>query len=311
MNRNGILKHIDLWAKRLVSDSEVAKKAGISDTAMSQIKSGKYGADEGQMLKKIAVALDYKESDWVVVPSISNYSRIANIFDDAKAESMWFAISNKAGSGKTGTLEDLYNKDTSGSVFFIQAEEWSGRQFLIQIVRKTLGEAATKGKYKTNSEIIQMIADYFNEMQFDNPVLIIDEADKLRPAALRMLIPLYNKTEERLGLIASGTENLEKEIKAGVRLAKKGYDELDSRFGRNFIYLNGITEKECNSICEANGVTDPFIQSEIWTQLDKVEKKTKIRTKTGEKEKTITYAEDLRRLKRIIKRELLKNRNAA
>ena len=126
----------------------------------------------------------------MVVPSISNYSRIANIFDDAKAESMWFAISNKAGSGKTGTLEDLYNKDTSGSVFFIQAEEWSGRQFLMQIVRKTLGEAATKGKYKTNSEIIQMIADYFNEMQFDNPVLIIDEADKLRPATLRMLIPL-------------------------------------------------------------------------------------------------------------------------
>lgn len=311
MNRNGILKHIDLWAKRLGSYSEVAKKVGISDTSMSQIKSGKYGADEGQILKKIAVALDYKESDWVVIPSILNYSRIANTFHDAKAESMWFAISNKAGSGKTGTLEDLYNKDTSGSVFFIQAEEWSGRQFLMQIVRKTLGEAATKGKYKTNSEIIQMVADYFNEMQFDNPVLIIDEADKLRPAALRMLIPLYNKTEERLGLIASGTENLEKEIKAGVRLAKKGYDELDSRFGRNFIYLNGITEDECGRICEANGVTDPFIQSQIWTQLDKVEKKTKTRTKTGEKERIITYAEDLRRLKRIIKRELLKNRNAA
>ena len=224
---------------------------------------------------------------------------------------MWFAISNKAGSGKTGTLEDLYNKDTSGSVFFIQAEEWSGRQFLMQIVRKTLGEAATKGKYRTNSEIIQMIADYFNEMQFDNPVLIIDEADKLRPAALRMLIPLYNKTEERLGLIASGTENLEKEIKTGVRLAKKGYDELDSRFGRNFIYLNGITEDECSRICEANGITDPFAQSQIWTQLDKVEKKTKIRKRTGEKEEIITYAEDLRRLKRIIKRELLKNKNTA
>lgn len=308
MNKNGILQHIDLWAKRLGSYSEVAKKVGISDTAMSQIKSGKYGADEGQILKKIAVALDYKERNWVVVTDIKNYAHIAKAFSDAKEESMWIAISNKAGSGKTGTLEDLYNKDISGSVFFIQAEEWSGRQFLMQIVRKTIGEATLKGKYKTNTEIIQMIVDYFNEMQFDRPVLVIDEVDKLRPAALRALIPIYNKTEERLGLIASGTENFEKEMKSGVRLAKKGYDEIDSRFGRNYLSLKGITEDECNKICEANGITDAFTQSQIWTQLDKVEKKTKIRTKTGEKEKTITYAEDLRRLKRIVKRELLKNK---
>lgn len=306
MNKQGILQHIDLWAKRLGSYSEVAKKAGISDTAKSQLKSGKYGANEEQILRKIAVALDYKERNWVIVPSIKNYTRIAKIFQDAKEESMWFAISNKAGSGKTGTLEDLYNKDTSGSVFYIQAEEWSGRQFLMQIIRRTIGENAIKGKYKTNSEIIQMLANYFNEMQFDRPVLIIDEADKLRPAALRALIPIYNKTEERLGLIASGTENLEKEITAGVRLAKKGYDELSSRFGRNFIYLNGITEQECAKICEANGITDTFAQSEIWTQLEKVEKKTKITTTKGEKEKIITYAEDLRRLKRIVKREILK-----
>lgn len=308
MNKNGILQHIDLWAKRLGSYSEVAKKVGISDTAMSQIKSGKYGANEGQILKKIAVALDYKERNWVVVTDIKNYAHIAKAFSDAKEESMWIAISNKAGSGKTGTLEDLYNKDMSGSVFFIQAEEWSGRQFLMQIVRKTIGEATLKGKYKTNTEIIQMIVDYFNEMQFDRPVLVIDEVDKLRPAALRALIPIYNKTEERLGLIASGTENFEKEMKSGVRLAKKGYDEIDSRFGRNYLSLKGITEDECNKICEANGITDAFTQSQIWTQLDKVEKKTKIRTKTGEKEKTITYAEDLRRLKRIVKRELLKNK---
>lgn len=311
MNRNKLFQHIDLCAKRAGSYSKLGEKIGVSDTTLSQLKSGKYGADDSQILRKIAMATDYKESDWVVVPAIRNYTRIANAFIDAKTESMWFAVSNKAGSGKTGTLEDIYNRDLSGSVIFIQAEEWSGRQFLMQIIKKTIGENNLKGKYKSNSELIQLIADFFNEKQFENPVILIDEADKLKPAALRTLIPIYNKTEERLGLIVSGTDNLEKEIKSGVRLSKKGYDEIDSRFGRNFIHLDGITQSECSLICEANGVTEEETKLRIWSELEIVIKPTKVKTKTGEKQVNIEFAEDLRRLKRLIKRELLKLKKVA
>jgi DNA-binding Xre family transcriptional regulator len=311
MNRNAILQHIDFWAKKLGSYSKVAEKAGISDTALSQLKSGKYGANEDQLLQKLASALDFKHSSWVIVPEISNYIKIKNAYSNAKNESMWIMISNKAGSGKTGTMQDIYNNDTSGSVFYVPAEEWSGRQFLLKIVKITAGESVLKGTYKTNTELIQIIADFFNEKQFLNPVLMIDETDKLKPNALGVLVPLFNKTEDRLGLLACGTENLEKEIKAGVRLAKKRYDEIDSRFGRNFLTLNGITEEECSMICTANGVDDPFTQSQIWLELEPVKKVVKVKTPKGEKEKQVYFAEDLRRLKRIVKRELIKNKRVA
>lgn len=311
MNRTAILQHIDLWAKKLGSYSKVAEKAGISDTALSQLKSGKYGANEQQLLQKIASALDFKQSSWIIVPGISNYRKIESAFIGAKNESMWIMISNKAGSGKTGTLQDIFNNDNTGSVFFIQAEEWSGRQFLLQLVKITVGEGVLKGAYKPNTELIQLIADFFNERQFSTPVLMIDETDKLKPNALGALVPLFNKTEDRLGLLACGTENLEKEIKAGVRLAKKRYDEIDSRFGRNFLTLNGITEEECGLICNANGVDDAFTQSQIWMELEPVKKVVKVKTDKGEKEKQVYFADDLRRLKRIVKRELLKIKRVA
>lgn len=309
MNRNNLIKHVELWKAKLGSYNKVADKCGINVGALSTILAGKYGADETKMLQKIATALNYKETDWQLVKSIGNYSRIAQAFQDAKQESMWFAVANKAGSGKTGTLESLFNDDVTGTVVFIQAEEWSGRQFLTKLITKTIGESALKGKYKTLAELTDLVANYFNDMSFGCPVLLIDEADKLKPAAFRTLIPIYNRTEDRLGLIVSGTENLEKELKAGVRLAKKGYDELESRVGRTYIHLNGATKNEISAICHANGVTNELSQDQIWNEIEKVKKPTLVRTPTGQKEILIEYAEDFRRLKRLIKRERLLNRN--
>ncbi len=308
MNRNKLIQHINLWKKKLGSYAKVAKKCNISEGALSTILNGKYGADEKTMLGKIATALNYKDIDWTIVRELRNYKTIAQAVEDAQSDKLWLGVSSKAGGGKTGTLEDIFNRDMTGSIVFIQAEEWSARQFLTQIIVKTLGLTALKGKYKKNDELLGIICDYFNEQAFNNPVLLIDEADKLKPAALRKLIPLFNKTEDRLGVVISGTENLKKEIKQGVRLAKKGYDEIDSRFGRDYISMKGATEKEVYAICSANGINDELTQMSIWAELEKVNKPTIVKTQRGTKEILIEYAEDFRRIKRIIKRELLKAR---
>lgn len=310
MNRNGIIKHIELYKQKLGSYAAVARKCNVNVGAMSTMLRGKYGADETQLLQKIAKQLDYRENNWQVVPSISNYRNIAAVYNDAKESSMWFAISNKAGSGKTQTLEDLFNRDASGTSVFVQAEEWSGRQFLIKLIEKIIGDEPLKGSYKSVSALTDIVVGYFNDMSLEHPVLLIDEADKLRPAALRTLIPIYNRTEHRLGVILSGTENFEKEIKSGVRLCKKGFDELESRFGRTYIHLKGATEQEVYAICEANGMKVKEVQAHIWGELEKVKKLTSVRTANGTKDVMISYVEDFRRLMRLVKRELLINKAA-
>lgn len=306
MNRVGLIRHVGDWIQRLGSQSKVAEKCGISVTSLSLWLSGKYGADTAKLDQTIARALDYKENGWVTVDTITNYRQIKMVFDNAKNESIWFAISNKAGSGKTETLSDLFNRDKSGTIIFIQAEEWTAGQFLMKIIEKTTGPV--KG-YHTISQLTDMVVSYLNGLSLQRPVLVIDEADKLKPSALRVLIPIYNRTEHRLGVVLSGTEYLEKQIKKGVDLKWKGFDELDSRLGRSYIHLKGAIEADVYAICKANGVDNAEKQAYIWAQLEKVRKQTKVRTKQGgEREVMVDYVEDFRRLMRLIKTEHITER---
>ena len=312
MNRNAIINHINLYKDKLGSYAAVARKCDINVGALSTIMAGKYGADEANMLQKIANKLDYRERNWNIVRSVTNYKQIASVWQDAKEESMWFAIANPAGSGKSETLTDLFNEDRSGTVTLIQAEEWSGRTFLLKLIERTIGshdgglsyQSTGKG-YKTLAQLMDIVANYFNDMSLERPVLLIDEADKLKPAALRCLIPIFNRTEDRLGVILSGTENLQKEIERGVRTAKKGYDELESRFGRTYIHLKGMNEQDVAAICVANGITNKEVIASIWSELPKVNKLTTVKTSNVKKDILLPYVEDMRRLKRLIKRELL------
>lgn len=305
MNRNGLMKHVGDWITRLGSQNKVAEKCGISSTAMSQWMNGKYGADTTELDKKIASSLGYQEDGWQVVTTIRNYQKIEFVFRSCKLQSMWMAISNKAGSGKTQTLEHLFNSDLTGSVIFIQAEEWNSRQFLLELAERTCG--IPKRGYTDIPTLLKMITEYLNGMAANKPVLIIDEADKLKPAAFRKLIPLYNRTENRLGCVLAGTENLHKEIARGVRNNTKGYDEIDSRLGRSYIELPGATEVDVKAICQANGLDEGAVER-IWSEVDKVKRLVKVQNKKGEtKERNLFFCEDLRRLMRLVKREQIAN----
>lgn len=301
MNRNSLIKHIELHIAKEGSANALANKIGINIGALSTIMRGKYGANEQKMLSKIATALNYKERDWNTVRTVTNYNIISKVFNDAQIESMWMAISNKAGSGKTETLEDLYNMDATGAVIFVQAEEWTGRQFLMKLVEKTCG--IKKPGYHSLSDLIHLFTNYILQKGNENPVLIIDEADKLKPSAVRALIPIYNHTEHRLGVILSGTENFQKEMKAGVRANKKGFDELDSRLGRTYISLPGMSEKDVKAICMANGIKSAEIADDIWCNVDKVTKEQRVKVAGGGlKYVSVEFCEDVRRLMRMIKK---------
>lgn len=301
------MQHVQDWITRLGSQSKVAEKIGVSVASLSLWLNGKYGADTSKMDAKIAAALGYQEDGWQVVTSIANYRKIEFVVRSCKQESMWMAISNKAGSGKTQTLEHLFNRDFSGSVIFIQAEEWNARQFLLELAERTCG--VPKRAYTDIPTLLKLITEYLNRLAADQPLLIIDEADKLRPAALRKLIPIYNRTEHRLGCVLAGTENLHKEIARGVRNNLKGYDEIDSRLGRTFIDLPGATEQEVRDICLANRL-DNEAAGRVWNEVEKVKKITKVKSRNdgAVREKSVFICEDLRRLMRLIKKEQLANR---
>ena len=89
----------------------------------------------------------------------------------------------------------------------------------------------------------------------ESPLLILDEADKLSDQVLYFFITLYNQLEDECGIVLCATNHLCKRIERGIKLNKKGYNEIWSRLGRRCIELKGVSAADITAICEANGIT--------------------------------------------------------
>ena len=72
------------------------------------------------------------------------------------------------------------------------------------------------------------------------PLLILDEADKLSDQVLFFFITIYNQLEDECGIVLQATNHLEKRLRRGIKLNKKGYNEIWSRMGRKCIPLHGV-----------------------------------------------------------------------
>ena len=110
------------------------------------------------------------------------------------------------------------------------------------------------------TEMMRDIVMAFKKMQ--NPQLIIDEVDKIDDKVLLFLITLYNELKSHCSIIIVATHYLKKRFQDGIRLRKKGYEELNSRFGR-FYELEATSYQDVKVLCEANGLNDESIITKI------------------------------------------------
>jgi DNA transposition AAA+ family ATPase len=295
LQKSAVGAKLEELKKTLGGVNKIGTKAGVSGGTISNIINGKYDNISDKLFYQIINNCNIQFDGWQIAET-TNYRRMRESINYARAMHWMMAISHKAGSGKTASIRNYESTDTSGGVFVIEAKEWGRRDFLLNLCQ-SLGINPGKG-YMNMHELGDKVIRFFAERQNINPVLIIDEADKLKPAALRFLIPLYNELEDKCCIVICGTDNLEKEIKRGVAYNRKGYDELDSRLGRQFIHLIGATLQDVKAICTANGMEDDSLIAQIFEEAQPV----RITHNNG----SLRIVEDMRRIKRLIQRELLK-----
>ena len=302
LQKKKITEAIRSEINRYGSAARVANKVGVSKATLSNMLNGKWEKISNELWQSVANRLNVRFDSWQVVAEITNTRMLTGVFNTARRNRMFIPVSYQAGSGKSQAAKLFVQTHPDEAIYYLNAREWGKREFLLNLMQ-TLGLEPPKGVV-TVDKLGEMVINFFVERTAQNPLLIIDEADKLKPSALRFLIHLFNYTEDRLGVVIMGTEHLEKEIKRGVRLAKKGYDEIDSRFGRNYIKLIGATRKDVEKICVANGITDKTKQKSVFDEAGPTE----VRIHTGDSYEFIRVVKDLRRVKRIIQREILKSK---
>lgn len=221
----------------------------VSAATISQMLNGNWELIKDDMWRNVAAQIGYREEKWEAVET-SGYKRLNRMLADAQANSLVMAVTGDAGTGKTFTVKHYVQRTRQAYVLCCN-EFWNRKMFLTELL-------AALGRDFTGYTVGEMMHEAVRTLKIqERPLLILDEADKLSDQVLYFFITLYNQLEDECGIVMCATSHLTKRIQRGIKLNKKGYNEIWSRLGRKCIELKGVSAADITAICEANGICEP------------------------------------------------------
>lgn len=222
---------------------------GVSAATVSKILSGDWELLSDEMWSSVAAQVGHTSGEWSIAETRA-YSRMAFLLQSAQDDSLVFAVTGDAGCGKTEAVRN-YTARRRNVYHLCCSEYWNRRTFMGKLLR-CMGVDCSGA---TVSDMMDDIIDCLKRKS--RPLVVLDEADKLSDQVFYFFISLYNQLEAHCGIVLCATNYLEKRILRGMRLRKKGYEEIYSRIGRKFVQLPAVNGEDVAAVCTVNGVRDP------------------------------------------------------
>ena len=237
-------------AKYRSQNQAVGSLKGTSAGTVSNILNGKWENISEDMWKKIGdqVGTVGSEDGWQIVET-GAYQEISYALNDAQEWKNVTWVVGEAGCGKTTTAR-IYAEEHR-EVFYLQCSEDLHKGEFVREIARLVG---IRGEGYTVRGLWTAILDSL--IQMDAPLLIFDEADKLTESVFHYFISLYNKLEDKCGVVFMSTDYIIRRIEKGLRWQKPGYKEFYSRIGRKYFELEDTTAGDVYAICTANGLSD-------------------------------------------------------
>ena len=218
---------------------------GISTSTISQVRNNHWELLSDRLWYHIARQVGFFTGEWQAADT-SSYLLLRILFSDAQHYGMTYGIAIGKGLGKTFTAA-RYAQENSNT-YYIESNEQMNRKSFMTLLMKEANMSYRSGV----PEMMQYFAD--NIEQKEEPLLIIDDAHKLKDRVLHLLVLLSNSLAGKAGMIMMGDDTLRTRIIDGVRLKKVGYDEIYKSIGRRFITLNSPGPRDVELVCNANGL---------------------------------------------------------
>lgn len=244
-----IVDNLQRYTAQKGSQNKVAAEMqGVSSATLSQMVNHNWENISDEMWRRVSAHLGIGTNEWKFAPT-TPAAELSHLFSEAQTLSLVMAVTANAGSGKTETAKQY--KANNGNVYLLSCNEyWDKKWFL----RELLAKMGKEADGMTLPEMMQKVVITLKSI--NNPLIILDEADKLADNVLLFFITLYNELEDHAGIMLMATHFLERRIKRGVAAQRKGYREIYSRIGLRFIELESTSYHDVRSVCEANGITD-------------------------------------------------------
>lgn len=248
--KDQIRENLRVYTARYASQNKASSSLkSVSVAVISKVLNGKYDNISDEMWRNIASQVArVKETGWQIVETPA-YQEIQYALDDAQRWRNVTWVVGEAGCGKTTTAH-LYT-DKNRDVFYILCSEDMKKGDFVREIAQKVG-IRTEGH--NIREAWSLILD--DIIQMEQPLLVFDEADKLTEPVFHYFISMYNKLEDKCGIVFMSTDYIKRRIERGLRYRKPGYKEFYSRIGRKYFELEETTANDVYSICVANGVQD-------------------------------------------------------
>jgi len=259
--KSQIKKELKSYVELKGSQNKAAKTLrGISSATISQMLNDNWDLITDEMWRALKTQISSTSKNWEIVPT-RDFNTLQTILNDSQFGKMVFAITGDAGTGKTATVKNYANNNKQTYLLHCN-EYWNRKYFLTEL-------ATQIGIDVGGLTVAEIMGDIVHELKRqENPIIILDEADKLKDQVLQFFITLYNELEDIIGLILLATNHLKKRIERGVKLNKRGYKEIYSRIGRNFIPLKGVGYSDVLNVCVANGIEDKKQVKEVFENCE-------------------------------------------
>lgn len=250
-------------AKYASQNKAVASMKGTSAGTVSNILNGKWENISEDMWRKVSdqvKSVGDKDVGWQIVETQAFHDITLALRDAQDYKNVTWVV-GEAGSGKTTTAR-IFGEENKEVFYILCSEDLHKGDFVREI--------ATKMGIRTDGytvrELWMTIQDEL--IQMDAPLLVFDEADKLIESVFQYFISLYNKIEDKCGVVFLSTDYIKTRISRGLRCKKRGYKEFYSRIGRKYFELEDTTPQDVFAICSANGLTDRKDIEEVITEAD-------------------------------------------
>lgn len=249
LKKQNICNSLRAYCDRYESQNRAANSLkGVSSATISQMLNNNWELIKDEMWRNVASQIGYKDERWEAVET-ANFKRMQALLADVKENSLVMAITGDAGTGKTFAAKH-FAENKKQTYLLCCNEYWNRKLFLAELL-------TAMGRDYNGYTVGEMMHEAVRALKTqENPLIILDEADKLSDQVLYFFITLYNQLDGECGIVMTATNHLEKRLKRGIKLNKKGYTEIWSRLGRKCIELKGVSAADITAICDANGITE-------------------------------------------------------
>lgn len=267
-----------------ISQNQAAKKMGIKSPSyithilagnFDKIPAGKnsdgsprYTRISDQVIKKVSNFLRIGVDVW----ETKNYKEIMTVLIEAKHYSEHRIIDGSKGLGKTFTAKQFKKQAPNETYLITCSEDMNPKSFMVELAN--LIGSPSVGDRRT---IRLRVAEKIKKM--NQPIIIVDEAENLKPSTYGSIKALYDDVEDYCGIVLIGANDYLKRLKKQADAGRSCFPQLYSRFSADPAMLHPMSYADVKDVCLINGINEKqtinmlFDQCADFRELDRMIKR--------------------------------------